>query len=465
MRVDTRRLMKRLSQRARRATWMLAVLAVVLTLTPEQAQAQQARRITFDEAISLALDQNYLLKRSASNVELSSINVAQRKYNFLPDLRFSSNGGQSYGRTFDLTEGNLVNQTINSLSSSFSSSINVFNGFGDVASLDQARLQLTANDLDYERERQTVVFTVMRNYLDLIATNELVRIREENLTAQQQLLTQIEEFVRVGQRATADLYQQQASTATAEANLLDAERSYQLAEVALIQTLQLDPFGAYEFVVPAADSTALIPEQYDARTMLQNAFERRLDLQAAQYDIDAAEQGVRVAKSGYWPSINFSLNTRSSYNDLAQDNFSDQFFDRNRNSSVGLSLSFPVFDRFFTRNSVQQARVQLNNAQLDMDNMRQNIALQVRQAYLDYLTDEKRLDVTAKQLRSAEQALEAEQERYNVGVSTLVELTQARAAYEQAAGDQLEARYNFVFRKKLIEYYIGVLDPSAQLFQ
>ena len=465
MSVDTFKRMKLLSQRAHRVMWMLAVMAVALTLAPEQAQAQQARRISFDEAVRIALDQNYFLRRSANNVELQTISVSRQKWDFLPNLSFSTSGGQSYGRTFNLDEGDLVNQTINSVNSTFTTSINVFNGFGDVASLEQARIQLNARDLNYGRQRQTVLFTVMTEYLDLIARRELIRIREENLTAQQQLLAQIEEFVRVGARPMVDLFQQQANAATAEANLLDAQRLFQLAEIALIQTLQLDPFGIYEFVVPEADSTALIPEQYNVRTMMQSAFAQRLDLQAAQFDVEAAEQGIRVAKSNFWPSVNFSISTRSSYNDLAPDSFSDQYFDRNRNSSVGLSLNFPIFDRFLTRNTVQQANVQLRNVQLDMEDMRQDVALQVRQAYLDYLTDEKRLDVTAKQFRASEQALEAEQERYNVGVSTLVELTQARATYEQSTSDQLEARYNFVFRKKLIEYYIGVLDPTGQLFR
>lgn len=465
MSVDTLKRMKLLSQRTYRVMWMMAVMAVALTLAPEHVQAQQARRITFGEAVTIALDQNYFLQRAASNVEMQSINVSRQKSNFLPNLFFSANGGQSYGRTFNLDEGDLVNQTINSINSTFSTSINVFNGFGDVASLEQARIQLNARDLNYGRQRQTVVFTVMRNYLDLIAGRELIRIREENLTAQEQLLAQIEEFVRVGSRPRVDEYQQQATTATTEASLLDAQRLFQIAELNLIQSLQLDPFGIYEFVVPEADASALLPEQYDVRAMMESAFTQRLDLQAAQFDIEAAEQGVRIAKSSFWPSVNFNINTRTSYNDLAPASFSNQFFDRNRNSSVGLGIQFPIFDRFLTRNSVQQANVQLRNMQLDVENMRQDVALQVRQAYLDYLTDEKRLDVTAKQLRASEQALEAEQERYNVGVSTLVELTQARASYEQATGDQLEARYNFVFRKKLIEYHIGVLDPTGQLFR
>lgn len=463
--VDTLMLKKMYMQRVRRLTVVLAVVALAVVLAPSGAQAQEVRQITFNDAIQIALDQNYLLKRSQNNMDIQSISVSQQRANFLPNLNLSTNGGQSYGRTFNLDEGDLVNQTINSFSGSISSSVNLFNGFSDVASLQQARLQYDASELDYERQRQTVVFTVMSQYLDLLARREEILIQEENVAAQQQLLTQIEEFVRVGSRPMSDLFQQQASSANAEATLLNAQRFYQLAEVALIQSLQLDPFGTYNFVAPDVEDTALVPEQYDVRNMMENAFSRRLDLQAAEYDIDAAEQNIRVARSNYWPSINFSANTRSSYNNLAQDKFNDQFFDRNRNSSLGLSMNVPIFNRFQTRNSVQQARVQFENAQLDLENMRQDIALQVRQAYLDYLTDEKRLDVTEKQLQAAEQALEAEQERYNVGASTLVELTQARANFVQASSARAEARYNFLFRKRLIEYYVGVLDPTRPLFE
>ncbi len=465
MSVDTLKRMKLLSQRTHRVMWMLAVMAVALTLAPEHVQAQQARRISFDEAVRIALDQNYSLNRSANSVEIQSINVAREKWNFLPNLNLSSSSGQNRGRRFIPELDEITSSASNSLSTSISSGINVFNGFSDVASLKQARLQVDARDNDYERQRQTVVFTVMSQYLDLIAQRELIRIRQENLTAQEQLLAQIEEFVRVGARPMADLFQQQANTAVAEANLLDAQRFSQLAEGNLIQTLQVDPFGVYDFVVPQVDETVLVPEQYNVRSMMENAFDQRLDLQASQIDIEAAEQGVRVARSNYWPSISFGFNTSFRYDDSrSQTDFNTQFFDE-RSTNFGFSMSFPIFDRFLTRSSVQQSRIQLRNAQLDLENMRHDIALQVRQAYLDYLTDEKRLDVTAKQFRASEQALEAEQERYNVGVSTLVELTQARATFEQSASDQLEARYNFLFRKKLIEYHIGVLDPTGQLFR
>ena len=95
---------------------------------------------------------------------------------------------------------------------------------------------------------------------------------------------------------------------------------------------------------------------------------------------------------------------------------------------------------------------------------RQQIATEVRQAYLDYQTAQKRLDVTAKRLRAAERALEAEQARYDAGSSTLVELSQARATYVEAASERVQARYDFLFQSKLLDYYQGRLDPEQELF-
>jgi outer membrane protein len=99
-----------------------------------------------------------------------------------------------------------------------------------------------------------------------------------------------------------------------------------------------------------------------------------------------------------------------------------------------------------------------------MENLQQGIALEVRQAYLDYQTAVKRLEVTEVQVRAAQQALEVEQERYDVGASTLVELTQARASFTDASSQRVQAIFQFHFQHRLIEYYQGTLDPAESLF-
>jgi len=159
-----------------------------------------------------------------------------------------------------------------------------------------------------------------------------------------------------------------------------------------------------------------------------------------------------------------NASSSGNYTDRLQSSFGDQVFDQRRTESIGFNLSIPIFDRLQTRNQVQQARVQRDNARITLEGNRQNVAIQVREAYLDYGNAQKRLDVTAVQERAAERALEATQERYNVGSATLVELTQAQADFVSAASDRVQARYELVFQQRLIDYYVGVLNPSQPLF-
>ncbi len=456
---------------------LLTVLLFLLISIP--ASAQETRRITFDDAVQIALEQNVILKRAENNLEFSEINVSQARASYLPNLNFSISGGQNYGRNFNQEEARFVTETTTSMSARAQTSLTLFDGLGRLADNKQASYAYDAGENTYARQKQAVVFNVMSRYLDLLERREQIRIQEENLESQRQQLIQIEEFTNVGSRPISDLYQQQANEANAELNLINAERFYQLAEVGLIQVLQLDPFGSYEFVSPNVSDASLIAQAYNVEEMLREAFGRRSDLKAADNDILAAEQGILSARSGLSPTLNLSFNTGSFYNDRFREpftnpdgstgirrvSFSDQIGDQNISSGLSLNLNVPIFNRFQTHNQIQRAKVQYDNAKLDLEELQQSISIDVRQAYLDYLTAEKSLEVTEKQELAAQQAFTAAQERYNVGAATLVELTQARATLVQAESDRIQSRYDFIFRKQLIEYYLGKLDPSQQLFR
>jgi outer membrane protein len=143
--------------------------------------------------------------------------------------------------------------------------------------------------------------------------------------------------------------------------------------------------------------------------------------------------------------------------------FSD-ILDQRRGGSIGVSLSFPLFDGLRREQQVEQAQVQRLNARYALEDQKLQVSLEVREAYLNYQTAVKQLDVTEKQLRAARQAREAAQERYNLGAASIVELTNANRNFVQAASQRIRARYNFIFQQKLIAYYVGNLNPTEPLF-
>ena len=443
----------------------VALLALSLIVVSEQVQAQEVQRLTFQDVVDLALQNSTTLRAAGNNLDLRSAGVQSAQGNFYPNLNAGINPSTNFGFNFDQNSLQLVNETTFNARYGVSSSINIFRGFGDVASLSQARHQYDAADFSYDRTEQDVFQLAIINYLSVIQDRENVKIQDENVRSQQQLLERIREFARVGTRPVSDLYTQEATTAQAELDLINAERRAQISHATLVGQLLLDPLKEYEFVAPSADEIEMEPLQFDQIALIQTAFENRLDLQAQKSTIEASNQGVKAAQSAYWPSINLTGQYGSSYSsaDPLDRPWSEQTAD-NRSGSIGLSVNIPIFNRFDNKFRVEQSRVVQRNAELEFEQLQQRVALEVRQSYFDYQAALKQLEVSDRRLRAAEQALEAEQERYNVGASTLVELTVAQAQFVEAASGRVNALVNYVARAELVEYYVGTISPDTSIF-
>ena len=442
---------------------ILLTLVMAASAAGAQAPTQPnapSQTITFDDAIRIALRQNTTLLQANNSAALSSATVRQQRLSFLPDLRFTTNTGQNYGRTFSEDEGRIIDQTTQSVNAGVSSSVTLFNGLTNVASLRSAQLSEDAGERNVKRAEQTVAFTVASNFLALVQQQEQLRVQRENLAAQEAQEKQIKAFVDAGSRPISDLYQQQAAVASARSQVVNAERAFELAKVDLIQTLQLDPRGSYAFAPPTLDTTSKANATFSLDSLLTRALGRRSDLFAQQSLVSAASQNVKAAKGSRWPALSLSAGYNSAFSSATSIGFTDQLNQR-RGGSIAIGMSIPLFDRGTTDLAAQRAEIAEDNARLELKDRQQQVGLEVRRAYLDYHAATQQLDAAEAQLRASALALQASQQRYNVGAATLLEVTQARATQLQAASALVTARYGLLFQRTLIGYYVGDLDPRA----
>ncbi len=439
------------------------VLVVLLLLPGRMALAQDApaagRTIDLREALQIALEQNLNLRQSANDVALSEAAVAQQRAAFLPNLNLSAGPSLRFGRMFDQTTARLTDQRSEGLSLGASSNVNLFNGFADVAGLEESRLNREASLNSFERNRQNVLYQTTSQYLQVFLTGELIRVEEENLAAQRLQLESIEAAYEAGNRPIADVLQQRTAIAQAEQRLITTQRDYELARLQLMQTLHLTPFGEVTFEEPPASLFAASNVEYDEEDLIRRALNEREDVAAQRLRIEAAGQGVRVARSGYLPSISLNATTGTNYSSLnEQFGFSDQLSSVNPNGSVGVSVSIPVFDRRQTKAAIERAQVSLSNEQLALEMLEQEVAFSVRQSLLDHRTAQAQLAVAERQLESAEESLRAAEARYSVGASTLLEVTEARSSFVEAATSRLQALYNVIDTEMAIAFNAGRLD-------
>ena len=451
----------------------VAAMAVLLwaasALTASSLRAQSAaesRVLRFEDAVEMALERNTDLLRARTDVELQGAVETRQWMDFLPQVTVDARGRRSFGRSFSQEEGRILSESNDFFDTGVRASVELFTGWERTASLRSASLREQASRLRYERTREDVLYEVVQGYTTLVLDRELASVREEEVSAAEELLEQVRRLVELGRQPASDLYQQQAVLAQAEAALVEARRQVELTETSLMQVLELDPLATYEFVAPGLPDGPVEAVEYDLASLLQRALSRRADVGALEQSLEATDAGVTAAQSGYWPSLSLSMDYGSNWSSNAVQpgpDFFDQLSGR-RGGNVSLSLSLPLFDRLQTRVAVEQAEVAKRIARYDLQDRRQQVALQVRQAVLDHRSAAAQQAATERQLAAAERAWQAADRRYELGAATFVEVVQARASLASARSAAVRSRFNVLLAERRIAYHTGAPDSGAALF-
>ncbi len=435
-------------------------VAAPLAAQQEQGAAAASTTITFERALAIALEQNTTLLKARNQAASSGLGVEQAKMQFLPDLRLSTSGSTDFGRTFSQSEGQILNTSTRSMSAGVSSSLTLFNGFKNVTDLKAAQLSQRASGAQVARAEQTAAFTVAGDFLALVDAQEQLKVQERSLATQEEVEQQIERYVAAGAKPIADQYTQQATVASTRSAVVNARRAVEVAKVALIQDLQLDPTADYDFVAPQVDAAAAEADSLDLAALLSRALDGRADLSAQATLVDAAAASVKSASASRWPTVSLSAGYNSGFSSAGAAGLLDQLNQR-RGGSVSLGVSIPLFDRGSTAIASDRADLGLDDARLALADQRQQVAVQVRTAYVNFQSAQQQLAAAQAELDAAGQALDASRKRYEVGAGTLVELSQAQTGLVKAQSDLVTARYNLLFQKTQVAYATGELDPGT----
>ena len=445
-------------------------IGITLLLFPLLATAQTAT-VTLQEAVEIALENNYQLKQAQNNQDLADTRVFSAKADFAPSLNASFNGSRNVGRQFVQEDLSFDDRTTYNLGGSINTNLTVFNGFSNIANLRQARADKASEEQSYNRLRENVIFTTASRYLQVVLNEELLKIAESSLEASQSQLEQVEAQVEVGSRPTVDLFNQEAAVATDELVVIQRENALEVSKAQLIRIMQDDAITEVQTLVPSIDELSIMPVDLNLQEMIDAALNNRSDYKAQEFAIEGNRQNQTIVRSNLLPSITASAGINTRYSDqftlpgLGEGTvpFTDQFFDQQISRSIGFSVSIPIFNRWNNRTNLQSAQIQLKNSQLELDNIQFQITEEVRQAYNDYKAIVKEMESSLKALIAAERAFETEQQRYEIGSTTLIELNQANANFVQAQSERVQSVYDFIFQEQLLDYYIGQLDQSIRI--
>ena len=444
----------------------LLVLGLIFSI-PAFAQNTQetpgGEKISLQEAIDIALENNYQVKVAKNNVALSGKQVLNEKADYLPSVNANMSGSKSIGRNFSQDLGQIVTQTTNSFGGRVSADLPIFSGFENLNSLKSSQFSEKSEKETLESVREEIIFTTVNNYLQFILDQKVLEIDRENLATSRKTLEQVKAQVEVGSRPRVDLYDQESQVASDELAVVNSENQVQSSRLRLIQTLQIDPRKEYNFATPEIDTQSVRATSYDLDQLVSTALENRSDLKSEEFNIQSIKHQLNATKASLYPSLSLSASVGSRYSDGIPVNFQDQFFDQNIQQSYGLSLSIPIFSNLSIRTSVQSQQIQYKNAKLNLQNLELQVIQDVNTALNDYKSYVKQLESSEKALQAAERAYETQKQRYEVGAGTLIELSEANARYVEAQSSRAQALFRVIFQQQILEYYIGKLDQNVSL--
>lgn len=427
-----------------------------------QSTASVPKVLTLSKAVEVALDQNVTVKQAQNNLERDQSGVTAAYGRFLPTLSASSSWSYQSGEGF-LQSGDRYSSTLKSASTGVNAGLTLFDGFSNTSNLSQSTSTAVSTEYNLSRTRQTVVHTARRLYYDVLRTRRLLEVADATVKYDNQQLERIKETARLGSASLVNVYQQQAQGGQDEVNLVQAQSNYQNAIANLVAYLGLDVAETFTIedssipeVINDIDPSGAKQRMQDFRAMANQAVSARFDYLSTKELFNAADAGVTIARSNYYPRISSS----ASYGLNGTDKVSNEFQDLKNNKSFNWSLSFslPIFSGFQTSQAEQSALVLKKNAELGLYDKQRTIQVEVRSALLQLEFAEGSYNASIKSLQFQEQNLKVNQEKYNVGSGTLLDLLLAQNNYNSALTSKINAVFQYLTAKSNLELALGTIQ-------
>ncbi|WP_297095128.1 TolC family protein [uncultured Draconibacterium sp.] len=421
-----------------------------------QAQNEWDLQACFDYAI----ENNLQVKRQEINTRYNETLVKQAKDDKLPNLNGQMSNDFSFGRslTYDNTYDNINSASV---AGGLNTSMTLFNGMTLSNTVRMRELDLQATMADLQKTKDDIMLSIAAEYLEILFAQEVQLVAEATIEVTKQQIERTRQLVDAGSEARGALLEIEAQLAREELDLVNAQNRVQLAYLNLYQFLELpmaESFTIEKPLLPEIQANLTMINAYD---VFSTAINVRPEIKAAQLRVQSAMKQLDIAKGNRYPSLSFGANYYNQYNNQYKD-FEGNRIDlgeqlkNNSRSSLGLTLSIPIFNRFQVKNNITNSEMQIADYEYQLQQSRNVLRRDIEQVYTNALAAFNRYISTDKAVASMKEAFRYTEEKFNVGMINSVEYNQSKTNLTNAQSDLIQAKYEYIFRTKILDFYNGV---------
>lgn len=443
---------------------------------------------TIQQCVNYGLEHNIPVRQAMLNSKMSKGMMQQATMDYLPSMNASISHDYRFGRAVDQFAGAFVNQQTQTNNFSLSSQLVLFGGFRLYNTRRQYTLDYQASLLDAEQVRNDVAMNIIASYLQVLYNSELLQ-QSKNLSAStRKQLERISQLVSGGAMPKGNQLEMEAQLAAQELNEVNAKNLLDLAYLDLAQAMNLDTLTQLKLNPPRTDNFAYTIMEISSEDIFSVAKTNQPAIKSAGMKVRSAGAGLAAARGFRSPSISLNAGLGSGYSSASryvsgfespdsslfgyvsnipvyytpeQGNpiFSKTPFNRqldeNLNRFVGFSMSIPIFNGWQTQNSINRAKINYELARVNEEKAETDLRRKVQQAHADAKASLLRFHSATRNAGAQKEFFRYAEKNFEAGSMNALDFLNAKNNLEKADSDLLQARYEYIFKTRILDFYLG----------
>lgn len=430
----------------------------ILFLLPLSVSAQ--KQWTLQECIDYAMANNITLQQSKLKKESATEELKGAKAALLPTLSASTNQSFGYQPWKDTGMSYVTNGTVNTKvdktsyngSYSLSGQWTVWNGNRNINTIKLDQLSEEQAELSTKETANSIQERIAQIYAQILYLAENVKVNEQMLETSKKNEERGKEMLSVGKMSKADVAQLSAQRANDEYTIVEAQSQLMNYELQLKQLLEITDEERFQVAIPEITDEQVLAQIPELQTVYEQALMSRPEIERSQLAIKSSGVNVALAKAGWMPSVNLTGGITTSTNSLSGNGWGDQI-KSNVNTSLGVGVTVPIYDGRSTKTSVNKARIQQLQAQLDLQDQQKTLYSNIQQFWLNAWTNQQKYQAAKSSVESAQQSYDLLSEQFRLGLKNIVELMAGKDNLLSQQQSQLQSKYLALYNQQMLEFY------------
>ncbi|TXK73388.1 TolC family protein [Mesonia sp. HuA40] len=420
----------------------------------------QEKKWTLNECVTHALENNISIKQSELDLESAQYDKRDAIGNFIPSLNGSASYSTNTGANINPVTNQFENEVFSSFTTGFNSSLTLFDGLRNIRQLQRAKLAQLATQYQLDKMKDDISLAVANAYLNVLLNKaNLSSLQSQNQVSNEQL-KRTEDLVEGGVLPKGDLLEIKANMANEKQQIAIARNNVKIALINLAQLLLVKDYENFQIVDEGYELVSNEVANQPVASIIASAEENRPELKIAEQNLAIAQKDVQISRGAYYPTLTafFGYNTRYSDNDFFERSFTTQLY-QNDGIGYGVQLNVPILNGLATRNNVARSKINLERRKYQLEQAKLDLESNVYQAHVDAQGALEAYEAAQEVVKSQELAFDYAQQRYDVGLTNGFDFTQAKQRLDNAFIELNRAKYDYIFKLKVLELYFGI-DPQ-----